>query len=73
MTTKEFNNLQLSGTRNRLRYLESTDWYSSRNLEQSVPIPQEILDKRQDARDEISELKAANTYAEISHLSITFS
>lgn len=72
MTTKQFDDLQLLGIQNRERYLSSTDWYVSRNIEQSTPIPQVILDKRQNARDEISELRDATTYEEINHLSITF-
>ena len=73
MTTKQFDDLQLLGIQNRERYLSSTDWYANRNVEQSVAIPQAILDKRQDARDEISELRTATTYEEIDHLLITFS
>lgn len=34
-------------------YLNSTDWYVVRFIETGVPIPQDILDARQAARDSI--------------------
>jgi len=73
MTVKQFEDLQFLGEQNRQRYLSSTDWYANRNVEQSTAIPQAILDRRQDARDEIDELRVASTYAEIDHLTIAFS
>lgn len=37
-------------------YLASTDWYVIRQQENGTPIPQEILDARQAARDSIIEV-----------------
>ena len=37
-------------------YLTSTDWYVIRLQEKGTPIPQEILDARQAARDSVIEL-----------------
>lgn len=34
-------------------YLTSTDWYVTRWLEKGVPIPEEISQKREDARNRI--------------------
>jgi len=34
-------------------YLSSTDWYITRNAETGVDIPQDILDKRAEAREAI--------------------
>jgi hypothetical protein len=34
-------------------YLTSTDWYVTRLLEKGIPIPQEISDKRDNARQSI--------------------
>lgn len=39
------------------RYLKDTDWYTTRFAETGVEIPAEIKLKRQEARDEISELR----------------
>ena len=36
-------------------YLTSTDWYVIRQQENGTPIPQEILDARQAARDSVVE------------------
>lgn len=36
-------------------YLTSTDWYVARQIETGKPIPEEILLKRQQARDSIVE------------------
>lgn len=36
-------------------YLTSTDWYVARQIETGKPIPEEILQKRQAARDSIVE------------------
>ena len=36
-----------------LAYLASTDWYIVRQVESGVPVPQDILDARQSARDSI--------------------
>jgi hypothetical protein len=38
-------------------YLNETDWYIVRNLESGKVIPQDVLDKRQLYRDEISRLR----------------
>lgn len=37
------------------RYLAETDWYVSRYSETGVPVPADILLKRQEARDAITE------------------
>lgn len=42
--------VQLEINVNALKYLNSTDWYITRFAELSVPIPQEILDNRKNAR-----------------------
>jgi hypothetical protein len=34
-------------------YLASTDWYVTRWLEKGVPIPEDISQKREDARNRI--------------------
>lgn len=34
-------------------YLDSTDWYVTRWLEKGVPIPDEISQKREEARNRI--------------------
>jgi hypothetical protein len=34
-------------------YLTSTDWYVTRWLERGIPIPEEISQKREDARNRI--------------------
>lgn len=38
-------------------YLEDTDWYAIRFADTGEPIPAEIKTKRQEAREEISELR----------------
>lgn len=47
------NEKQLRINMESLEYLNSTDWYITRFTELSVPIPQEILDHRQNARTNI--------------------
>ena len=39
------------------RYLSETDWYAIRFADTDEPIPLEVKQKRQEARDEISELR----------------
>lgn len=39
------------------RFLSSTDWYAIRFADTGEPIPSEIKQQRQDARDEISRLR----------------
>ena len=39
------------------RYLSSTDWYAIRFADTGEPIPEEVKQKRQQAREEISELR----------------
>lgn len=39
------------------KYLDETDWYTTRYSETGVPIPEEIKQKRQEARNTISELR----------------
>lgn len=36
-----------------IAYLASTDWYIVRQVERGIPVPQDILDARQSARDSI--------------------
>lgn len=38
-------------------YLTSTDWYATRMAETGKAIPEEIIEKRQSARDRISALR----------------
>lgn len=40
-------------------YLDSTDWYIIRKLEKGTMIPEEVLQKREEARIELSKLKGA--------------
>jgi len=40
---------------NALKYLKETDWYASRLAETGKAIPEDILQKRQEARDSIVE------------------
>ncbi len=72
MSNKQFEDLQFLGERSRQRYLESVDWLATRKVTHGKAIPQADLDKIQKARDEISEIRDAVTYADISHLTITF-
>lgn len=39
------------------RFLKSTDWYAIRFADTGEPIPSDIKQQRQDARDEISRLR----------------
>ncbi len=71
--TKQFDDLKLLGERNRLIYLESVNWYAIRKITHNTSIPAEVLTKMALARTEISEIRAAVTYNDISHLTITFS
>jgi len=45
-TQEDINNVNLN-------YLEETDWYVIRSFEKGIAIPQEILPKRQEAREAI--------------------
>lgn len=38
-------------------YLTETDWYVIRNADTGVPVPNDIKQKRQEAREEISQLR----------------
>lgn len=42
--------LAATASQEALEYLDSTDWYSIRQLESGVLVPQSILDKREAAR-----------------------
>ena len=53
-STEEINKNKLLKLKN---YLEETDWYVIRFSETSIPIPNEIKQKRQEAREEISMLQ----------------
>ena len=39
------------------QYLDDTDWYAVRFAETGIEIPEEVKQKRQDAREEISNLR----------------
>ena len=43
-----------------LNYLNSTDWYVTRFAETGKPIPADVLLKRTEARDRISEIRLLN-------------
>ena len=65
--------LKIYGVKNRQLHLVSTDWCTIRAIEDpSKPAPQEELDKRQRARDEIARINDANTYDEVSDLDVIF-
>lgn len=38
-------------------YLNETDWYAARLAEKGIPVPQDVSDKRQEAREEIERLR----------------
>ena len=70
--SKELADLKLYGIRSRQRYLNQTDWMVTRLAECTTPIDQDIIDKRQVARDEISLLRDSNSLDEIVHIVIEF-
>lgn len=52
----EYRNQEVSNkneNKQAIQYLEDTDWYVIRNHETGKAIPQEILDKRAEAREKI--------------------
>lgn len=78
MSDKRFDDLQFRGIQNRQRYLESVDWMCIRLTRTTAAgspelIPSATLTKMQLAADEVDELRAATTYAQISHLTAEFS
>ena len=72
MNNKDLEDLKLYGIRNRLKYLEATDWYIIRKCETNNAIPTTILEKRQLARDTISQITEATTFEQISDINIKF-
>jgi hypothetical protein len=46
-------NLQFTINSNSQKYLNETDWYITRFVETRIPIPQSILDNRENARSNI--------------------
>lgn len=70
--SKEFNNFRLISYRNRIRYLESTDWLVIRNTEKGVAIDPAITIKRQQARDEASTIRDSSSIGEIELLTKEF-
>jgi hypothetical protein len=76
--------LKSFGIANRQRYLDNTDYCVLRDYEQNFTRPfnelnlwqsqlsQEFLDKRQRARDEITEIENATTEEEVENLTIEF-
>jgi len=70
--SKELDDLKLFGRQNRSKYLKDTDKYSIRKSETSQEFPVGMLEKRQLARDEISLIRDATTFAEIENLTIEF-
>jgi hypothetical protein len=69
---KQLDDLKLHGIKNRQKYLNDTDWVVIRALETSITEDQTIKDKRQLARDEISEIRDATDYESVQHLSEDF-
>jgi hypothetical protein len=70
--SKELDDLKLRGIKNRQKYLNDTEWVVIRALETSTTEDQAIKDKRQLARDEISEIRDATDYESVQHLSEDF-
>jgi hypothetical protein len=70
--SKQLDDLKLHGIKNRQKYLNDTDWVVIRALETSITEDQTIKDKRQLARDEISEIRDATDYESVQHLSEDF-
>ena len=72
MSDKQLDDIKLYGIRNRQRYLNSTDWYLVRKYETDVEIPAEVLTQRQLARNEVSLIRDASTFDDISNINIDF-
>ncbi len=70
--SKELDDLKLFGRQNRQKYLKDTDWIVIRGLETAIAEDQAIKNKRQLARNEISQIRDATTFAEIENLTIEF-
>ena len=56
----------------RLSYLQRTDWYVAREIDESNSYPQEVKDKRIQARQEINAINIATTLSVLNAFSITF-
>lgn len=69
---KEYEDLKLYGIRNRQKYLNETDWQIIRLYESNISVEQNILDKRTQARQEISLIRDSANYEEVNHISIDF-
>ena len=61
---------QLIGVR--LGYLSSTDWYIAREMDEPNSYPQEIKNKRIQARQEINDIEASTTLTALNAFSTTF-
>lgn len=66
------NQLKYHGYINRQKYLEVNDWQAIKYVEQGTAIPQEIIDRKQQARDEMELILNAVDISEIEHLTIEF-
>lgn len=69
MTLEE---LKFYGYRNRQKYLEENDHHAIQAFEQGVPMSQEIIAKKQQARDEMKLIKEAIELKDVEHLTIKF-
>ena len=49
----------------RIMYLDGTDWYSARNIDEPNTYPEEIKERRILARKEIKEIKKATTLEQV--------
>lgn len=56
----------------RLSYLQKTDWYMAREIDEPNSYPQEIKTKRILARQEINSIQACTTLAALNQFSTTF-
>lgn len=74
--TKEFFDLKHFGTKNRMNYLQNTDWMQLRFTETTEDYDQSIKDKRAQARAEIALLRECidpiEDWDTIKHLTIDF-
>lgn len=55
LTPEQLAEIELNQRKHEAReYLKNTDWYAARLAEQGTPIPQEVITKRQEARQLLS-------------------
>jgi hypothetical protein len=71
-TEEKKTNIKSEAIRSRMSYLLSTDWYVNREIDQSNSYPQEIKDKRIQARQEINDIEAATTLTALYKFNIYF-